>query len=80
METFLAILMVLGIYVGAPLVIGSAIAGVIILGSRKTTRAKRAQALAEEAEAGLGTIAEAQTGQGVEAVAGSAAKGTREGA
>ena len=43
METFLAVLMVLGIYVGAPLVIGVAIAGVIIFSSRRATRAKKAR-------------------------------------
>ena len=80
METFLAVLMVLGIYVGAPLVIGVAIAAVIILSSRRATRAKRALALAEETGAELGTVAEAQTGQGVEAVAAGAAKGTKKGA
>jgi len=79
MDTFLAILMVLGIYVGAPLAIAAAIAGVIILSSRKATRTRRAQALAEEAEAVAGTTAGALTGQGVEAVVAGAAKGARKG-
>jgi len=48
METFLAILMVLGIYLGAPLVVGFAITGVIVFGSRRSTRARRAQPSVEE--------------------------------
>ena len=43
METFLAVLMVLGIYLGIPFVIGFAIAGVIIFSSRRATRAKKAR-------------------------------------
>ena len=50
METSLAILMVLGIYVGIPLAIGFAVAGVIIWGNRRATRARRAEATAREAE------------------------------
>ena len=41
METTLAILMVLGIFIGIPAVIGFAIAGVYILGDRRTARAER---------------------------------------
>jgi len=47
METTLAILMVLGIFVGIPAVIGFAIAGIYMLGDRRVRRAKRAKALAE---------------------------------
>ena len=41
METTLAILMVLGIFVGIPAVIGLAIVGFYALGERRTVRAKR---------------------------------------
>jgi len=41
METTLAILMVLGIFVGIPAVIGLAIAGVYVLGGRQVVRAER---------------------------------------
>jgi hypothetical protein len=41
METTLAILMVLGIFVGVPAVIGFAIAGVYALTGRRAVRAKR---------------------------------------
>jgi hypothetical protein len=41
METTLAILMALGIFVGIPAVIGFAIAGVYILGKRRVVRAER---------------------------------------
>ena len=48
METTLAILMVLGIFVGIPVVIGLAIAGVYALGGRRVVRAERyAKALGE---------------------------------
>lgn len=47
METTLAILMVLGIFVGIPAVIGFAIAGMYILGDRQAVRAERAKARAE---------------------------------
>ena len=44
METTLAVLMVLGIFVGIPAVIGFAIAGVYTWGHRQTVRAERAKA------------------------------------
>jgi len=47
METTLAILMVLGIYLGIPAVIGLAIAGVFLFSDRRVRRSKRARALAE---------------------------------
>lgn len=50
METTLAILMVLGIFVGIPAIIGLAIAGTYIRGDRRVRRAERAKAM-EEAEA-----------------------------
>jgi len=43
METALAILMVLGIFVGIPLVIGFAIVGLFVLTDRRALRAKRAE-------------------------------------
>lgn len=46
METTLAILMVLGIFVGIPAVIGFAVAGVYIMSDRRARRAERAKALA----------------------------------
>jgi len=51
METALAILMVLGIYVGVPMVIGFAVAATVVWTARRSKRAERAKALAEvEAE------------------------------
>jgi len=47
METTLAILMVLGIFLGIPAVIGAAIAGVFYLSGRRALRAERARALGE---------------------------------
>ena len=47
MEITLAVMIVLGIFVGIPAVIGFAIAGVYILGDRRALRAKRAKTLAE---------------------------------
>ena len=48
METTLAVLMVLGIFVGIPAVIGLAIAGVYALGGRRVVRAERyAEAIGE---------------------------------
>ena len=51
METTLAILMVLGIFVGIPAVIGFAIAGVYVLRDQQTRRAERAKAVETAAEA-----------------------------
>jgi len=47
METFLAILMVLGIYIVAPSLIGLLIVGVVMLTSRRAQRAERANIVAE---------------------------------
>jgi len=47
METTLGILMVLGIFVGIPAVIGFAIAGVYITSDRRVRRAERAKVLGE---------------------------------
>ena len=44
METALAILMVLGIFIGIPTVIGFAIGGVYIMSSRRARRTERATA------------------------------------
>ena len=53
METALAILMVLGIYIGVPAAIGLGIVGVLTLTGRRARRAQRAKLLAEaEALAG----------------------------
>ena len=46
MDTTLAILMVIGIFVGIPLVIGFAIVGTFVLSGRRAQRAKRAEASA----------------------------------
>jgi len=48
MELTLAILIVLGIFVGVPAVIGFAIAGAYILSDRQVRRAEHAKALEEE--------------------------------
>ncbi len=45
METTLAILMVFGIFVGIPVVVGLAIAGTYILGDRRVRRAEHAKAM-----------------------------------
>ena len=49
MGTTLAILMVLGIFVGVPALIGFAIAGMYILSDRRVRRAERVKALEEAA-------------------------------
>ena len=59
METTLAILMVLGIFVGIPAVIGFAIAGVYILSDRRVRRAERAQTLEEAVHAAEDMVTEA---------------------
>ena len=51
METTLAILMVLGIFVGIPALIGFAIAGTYIRSDRRAHRAERAKAVDTVAEA-----------------------------
>ena len=51
METTLAVLMVLGIFVGIPAIIGFTIAGVYSLADHRARRAERAKAVAKaEAE------------------------------
>jgi len=68
METVLAILMVLGIFVGIPAVIGFAIASVYILSDRRALRAKRTTAMAETAAEALGeAVAEGPTPEPVKA-------------
>jgi len=51
METALAILMVLGIFVGVPALIGLIIVGVVIRSDRLPRRAERAKAMEAAAEA-----------------------------
>ncbi len=51
METTLAILMVLGIFVGIPAIIGFTIAGVYVLRDRRARRAERAKAIEAATEA-----------------------------
>ncbi len=63
METTLAVLMVLGIFVGIPAIIGFSIAGVYILGGRRVKRAKRAQSVAEAIAAVEEVVTEAQLEQ-----------------
>lgn len=50
METAQTILMVLGIYVAAPVVIGFAIAGAVVLWTHLAKRAEQPKALAEAEE------------------------------
>ncbi len=50
METTLAILMVLGIFVGIPALIGFAIAGTYMRSDRRVRRAERAEAVKEPAK------------------------------
>ena len=47
MEMTLAILIVLGIFVGIPAVVGFAIAGVYMMSDRRARRAERAKAVAK---------------------------------
>jgi flagellar biosynthesis component FlhA len=47
METGLAILMVLGIFVGIPALVGIAIGGMYLMSNRRIRRAERARALAQ---------------------------------
>jgi flagellar biosynthesis component FlhA len=60
METVLAILMVLGIFVGIPALIGFAIAGTYVLIDRRVRRVEPAKALKAAAEAVHEQPAEAQ--------------------
>ena len=53
METTLAILMVLGIFIGIPVVIGFAIGGIFLLSDRRAVRAERAKVPAEPEAAEL---------------------------
>lgn len=69
METTLAVLMVLGIFVGIPAVIGFTIAGVYILSDRRARRAERAQSLTEAVAAAEDMVAEAKREQNAEVVA-----------
>ncbi len=50
METTLAVLMVIGIFVGIPAVIGFAIAGVYILSDRRARRTERTKLAAKARE------------------------------
>ena len=47
METALAILLVLGIYIGIPAAIGFTIVGVVMLSGRRARRVERAKLVAE---------------------------------
>jgi flagellar biosynthesis component FlhA len=69
METTLAVLMVLGIFVGIPAVIGFAIAGMYILSDRRARRAERVQSLTEAVTAAEDMVAEAKREQSAEVVA-----------
>ena len=68
METTLAVLMVLGIFVGIPAIIGFTIAGMYILSNRRARRTERAQSVAEAIAAAEDMVAEAQREQPVETV------------
>jgi len=69
METTLAVLMVLGIFVGIPAIIGFAIAGMYIMSDRRARRAERAQSIAEAVTAAEDMVAEAKREQSAEVVA-----------
>jgi flagellar biosynthesis component FlhA len=69
MDTTLAVLMVLGIFVGIPAIIGFAIAGVYIMSDRKVRRAQRAEAVMEAVTAAEDMVTEAKLEQSAEAVA-----------
>ena len=68
METTLALLMLLGIFVGIPVVIGFAIAGMYILSDSRARRAERAQSMIDAIAATEDMVAEAQREQTAEAV------------
>jgi hypothetical protein len=51
METTLAVLVILGIFVGIPAVVGLAIAGMYIMSDRRVRRANRVKALETATEA-----------------------------
>ncbi|RLC69929.1 MAG: hypothetical protein DRI26_08125 [Chloroflexi bacterium] len=63
METTLAILMALGIYLGIPLAIGFVIGGIFILSDRRAKRAERAKAATAEAEVGEPVKTPAEAGE-----------------
>ena len=69
METTLAVLMVLGIFVGIPAIIGFSIAGVYVLSDRRARRAERAQSVAEAIAAAEDMVAETQREQAAQATA-----------
>ena len=60
METALAILMALGIYLVGPAVLGFAIAGIFILVDRRARRAQQAKSLEEAVEELEHVVAEAK--------------------
>jgi len=64
METALAILMVLGIFVGIPALIGLIIVGVVVWSDRLPRRAERAKAMEAAAE-GLGDELAETSGEAV---------------
>ena len=51
METTLAVLVILGIFVGIPAVVGLAIAGAYVLSDRRVRRAERAKTIETATEA-----------------------------
>jgi flagellar biosynthesis component FlhA len=57
METTLAVLMVLGIFVGVPAVVGLTIAGLYMAKDNKVRKAQHAKALEAVAEKQLETVA-----------------------
>lgn len=69
METFLAVLMVLGIYLGAPLVIGFAIAGAVVLWSRRAKKERPRPSVEEEIAAMEELITEARSERATEPAA-----------
>jgi flagellar biosynthesis component FlhA len=60
METTLAILMVLGIFVGIPAIVGFTIAGVYVLAGRRFRKAQHATALGQAVAETLETHKELQ--------------------
>lgn len=68
MELAMAIMMVLGIFVGIPAVIGFTIGGAFILADRRARRAEQAQSETEAVTATEDMLASAQREQPAEAV------------
>ena len=69
METFLAVLMAIGIYLVAPALLAFAIAGIFIMVDQRAKRAKQARSLEEAVEELEQVVAEAKLEEHAETAA-----------